>query len=151
MIGHLLNRMPASKVVSAAIVLAVSGCVDENGGGQSPDLNTRGDAVNAIMQALHSSDAQKLADLAGPAPADPADASPLLDKWGGVSERDYSVSYQDGLGPSHVTARIGTADKTGNPVHVQFTMSWHDGRWLLGIGHAGTPKGPSHPAQPGGG
>ena len=149
MIGRLLNRMTASIVATAAIALAVSGCGDESGSGQSPDLNKRGDAVNATMQAIHSSDAQKLADLAGPAPADPADAAPLLDKWGGVSDRDYSVSYQDGLDTGNVTARVSTADKAGKPVQVQFTMSWHDGRWLLGIGHA-VPPGPSHPAQPSG-
>ena len=152
MIGRLLNRMTASIVVTAAIVLAVSGCGDESGSGQSPDLNKRGDGVNAIMQGLHSSDPQKLADLAGPGSVDPADATPLLDKWGGVSDRDYSVSYQSILDLAHVTATVSTADKAGKPVQVEFQLNWHDGRWLLGgIGHAPVPTGPSHPAQPGGG
>jgi len=138
-------------VAVAAIVLAVSGCGDESGSGQSPDLNKRGDAVTAIMHAIRSSDAQKLAALAGPGSVDPADATPLLAKWGGVSDRDYSVSYQSILDLAHVTARVDTADKAGNPVEVEFQLNWHDGRWLLGgIGHAPVPTGPSHPALPGG-
>jgi len=144
---RLLNRVTASIVAAVAIVLPVSGC---SGGEQSPGLNKRGDAVNVIMQALHSLDANKLAAVAGPGPADPADAAPLLDKWGGVSDCDYSVSYQDGMGPDHVTARVNAAGKTGKPVEVEFNMSWHEGRWLLGIGHAPVPTGASHPAQPGG-
>lgn len=148
MSGRRWNRVAASIVASASIVLPLSSCGAS--WEQSPDLNKRGDAVNSTMQALHLSDAQKLADLAGPAPAEPADASSLLDKWGGVSDRDYSVSYKDGLGPSHVTVKVSAASKTGQPVEVQFTMSWHDGRWLLGIGHAVAPTGPTHPAQPGG-
>lgn len=146
MSGRLLNRMTAviaAVACLACLALPVSGC----SGGQSPDINKRADAVNATMQALHTSDAQKLAALAGPAPADPADAAPLLDKWGGVNDRDYSVSYQDGMGPDHVTARVNTADKSGKPVQVEFNMSWHEGRWLLGIGHAPVPSGASHPAQ----
>lgn len=152
MIGRLLNRMTASIVVTAAIVLAVSGCGDESGSGQSPDLNKRGDGVNAIMQGLHSSDAQKLADVAGPGSVDPADATPLLDKWGGVSDRDYSVSYESILDLAHVMATVSTADEAGKPVQVEFQLNWHDGRWLLGgIGHAPVPTRRSHPAQPGGG
>lgn len=147
MSGRLLNRMTASMVAAAAIALLASGCT---GGEQSPDLNKRGDAVNIVMQALHSLDSQKLAAVAGPGPADPADAGPMLDKWGGVSDRDYTVRYQDGMGPDHVTARVDAADKTVQPAEVEFNMSWHDGRWLLGIGHAPVPTGPSHPAQPGG-
>jgi hypothetical protein len=138
-----LYRMTALIAAAACIALTVSGC----SGGRSPDINKRGDAVSATMQALHASDASKLAALAGPTPADPADAAPFLDKWGGVSDLDYSVSYQDGMGPDHVTAKVNTADKSGKPVQVEFNMSWHDGRWMVGIGHATVPSGPSHPAR----
>lgn len=140
---RLLNRMTAVIVFTACLALPISGCSS----GQSPDINKRADAVRATMQALHSSDARKLADLSGPAPADPADAAPLLNKWGGVNDSDYSVTYQDGMGPDHVTARVNTADRLGKPVQLEFNMSWHEGRWLLGIGHAPPPSGASHPAQ----
>lgn len=138
-----VNRRTALLVAAVCISLPVSGCAGEQG----PDIGKRGDAVNATMKALHAADAEKLAALAGPAPADPADAAPLLAKWAGVSDQDYSASYQDGMGPDHVTATVDTEDRTGKPVHVEFNMSWHEGRWMLGIGHATSPSGASLPAQ----
>lgn len=136
---------PGNAVAVAAFCtcLLVSGCTPEKG----PDVSKRGDAVDATMSALHDGDAERLAALAGPGPADPADAGPLLAKWAGVNNQAYAVQYNDGMGPSHVTATVDTEDRRGHPVKVEFNMSWHDGRWMLGIGHAPVPSSPSSPAQ----
>jgi hypothetical protein len=139
----MLKQSMAAAAASVILALSLGSC--SNAG--TPDAAKRGGVVAAVMAALHDSDAEKLAALAGPSPADPADAAPILAQWAGVSDQDYSVSYQEGMGPGHVGVRVRAAGKTHQPVLVEFNMSWSNGHWMLGIGHSSAPSGPSHPAQ----
>jgi len=138
------GRLGTAAAVIAAVACLIGCAPHEN----APDESKRTQTVDAIMAALHDKDPKHLVDLAGPAPASPEDAASLVSQWGGVSDTGYTVSYAQGMGPDHVTVRVQAADGSGHPATVSFPMSWHDGRWMLTIGHASGVSGPSAPADP---
>lgn len=98
------------------------------------------------MQALHASDADKLASLAGSS-ATTGDAKDLLSRWSGVSSTGYSTTYTSDVDPSHMTVAVATTDKDNASTTVQFPIIWREGKWILGIGHTVSPSGASQPAN----